>query len=354
MLTNWKKYLFFLFIVIVIVAVVLYYHYRHKPMAMKPFAPPPATVVISKVQPQQWPTILQGTGTITAQQGLTIRAQVSGQILAQYVHSSSLVKEGESLYQIDPQGLGQLIKQNKAQLALAKSELDEQAALVKKRFVSKDDYDKAVSSYQVALNTLKQNERKLALTKVRAPFAGKLGVMLVHKGDFVNVNDPLVSLQDPNSLRVDFTLPGNFANRARMGQLVHLETLEYPNQAFQGKVISVNASVNQASQSILVRAHLEAAAEKITPGSFASVQLYLDQKKPVLAIPQTALIYSDSGIDVYKVVKGVAHLIAVKVGQRNGNMVAIESGLNANESVVSEGKVKLMDGARVVQAKTPN
>lgn len=348
MLKNWKKYVFFLFLLAVVIAIILYFHYRRQPAAVQAYAPPPAQVQLTKVKMQLWPTILQGTGTVTAQRGVVIRAQVAGEILRQFVHSSAEVKEGDSLYEIDPQGLVQLLKQNEAEVVLKEEQLEEQRKLYRKGYVAKNDFDTAEAAYKVAVNTLKQNKRKLVLTRVLAPFAGKLGVMLVHRGDYVNVNTPLVSLQDPNDLRVDFTLPGNYANLLAVGQLVKLEVLQYPKTTFEAKVTSVNASVNPQTQSILVRAHLDNPKQRITPGTFANVQLYVNTGHPVVTVPDTALVYSDEGISVYRVVKGVAHITPVEVGQRIGQWVEILSGIKAGDVVVSEGKVKLMDGAKVI------
>lgn len=347
MLKNWKKYVFFLFLVAVVVIIVLYFQHRHKSAPVHAYAPPPAQVKLAHVKIQMWPTILQGSGTVTAQQGVVIRAQVSGEILQQFVRSSMLVKAGDSLYEIDPQGLAQLIKQNQAEVILKKEQLEEQRKLFAKGFVAKNDFDTAEEAYKVALDTLKQNKRRLVLTRVVAPFSGKLGVLLVHRGDYVNVNTPLVSLQDPNKLRVDFTLPGNFANLPQVGQLVTLEVLQYPKTTFRAKVTSVNASVDPQSQSILVRAYLQKAAQVITPGSFANVQLYVNTGRPVATVPDTALVYSDEGVAVYNVVNGVAHITPVEVGQRIGNWVEILRGIKVGDTVVSEGKVKLMDGAKV-------
>ena len=105
--------------------------------------------------------------------------------------------------------------------------------------------------------------------------------------------------------------------------------------------------MNPQSQSILVRAHLESAKQVITPGSFANVQLYVNTGRPVVTVPDTSLVYSDEGVGIYNVVKGVAHITPVEVGQRIGQWVEILSGIKAGDVVVSEGKVKLMDGARV-------
>lgn len=347
MFKNWKKYTVFLLLVLVIVGVFLYYHYRHQPVAGQAFTPPPVIVTLGRVKVAHWPMILQGTGTVTAQQGVLIRAQVAGQVLRQFVASSVAVKRGTLLYQIDPQGLSQLIRQNEAQVTLKQEQLLEQRKLYQQKFVSKNAYDKALAAYKVAVDTLKQNQQKLALTKVTAPFSGRLGVMLVHQGDFVNLNTPLVSLQNPNDLRVDFTLPGNHANLVKIGQKVMVEVLQYPNRRFVGAVVSVNTSVNTANQSILVRAHLNKSANIIMPGSFANVQLYAKTNQSVLVVPQTALVYSDSGVAVYRVVNGVAHLTPVLVGQRFGESVAITRGLQAGQTIVAVGKVKLMDGMRV-------
>ncbi len=352
MFKTWKKYTFFILIALIIIILIWHHHNQRKVQVMSAFTPPPVAVRMAPAQSQKWPVILQGTGLVTAHNGVMIRAQVAGEILEQFVQPSSFVQAGAPLYQIDPQGLEQLIKQNEAEATLTYAQLREQQVLYKRGFVSKNEYDTAVANYKVAANTVQQNKHKLSLTRVAAPFSGKLGVMLVHKGDIVKVNDPLVSLQNSDQLRVDFTLPGNFAHLAQVGQTVEIEVLQYPHKIFKGQVTSVNASIDQATQSILVRAYLDKEASIITPGAFATVQLFIDRTYPVVTVPQTAVVYSDAGASVYRVVDGVAHIVPVTTGQRLGNQIAITSGLTSNMQVVSEGKVKLMDGDRVQISNT--
>ena len=347
---NWKKYTFFLLIVAIIAALILYGHYKNKPAPAVAFVPPPAAVRFATATMQHWPDIVFATGTVSSVRGVTIRAQVAGQVLRKLVDSGHLVKQGEAIYQIDPQGLAQLIKQNKAQLILTREQLSEQQKLFKKGYVAKNSFDKAKEAYDVAFNTLQQNQQKLALTEVRAPFSGRLGVTLVHIGDYVSVNDKLVSLQDPNHLRVDFTVSGGDAGRVQVGQLVTFTVAQYPGKQFKAKVTAVNTNVNQTNQSILVRANLDKADVPIVPGAFSDVQLYTHASTPVLTVPQTALVYSDAGVAVYHVINGVAHLIPVTTGQRLKLGIAISSGLNVGDVVVSEGKIKLMDGARVKES----
>ncbi|PHQ79652.1 MAG: hypothetical protein COB66_06455, partial [Coxiella sp. (in: Bacteria)] len=140
---NWKKYTFFLLIVAIIAALILYGHYKNKPAPAVAFVPPPAAVRFATATMQHWPDIVFATGTVSSVRGVTIRAQVAGQVLRKLVDSGHLVKQGEAIYQIDPQGLAQLIKQNKAQLILTREQLSEQQKLFKKGYVAKNSFDKA-------------------------------------------------------------------------------------------------------------------------------------------------------------------------------------------------------------------
>ena len=344
---NWKKYGCFLLIVALIVGVVLYFHYRHKPAAVHAFTPPPAIVNLATVKVAHWPVIVTATGTVSSAHGVTIRAQVAGQIQKKLLSSGSTVKQGQAIYRIDPQGLAQLIQENKAQLLLKEAQLAEQMKLFRHNYVAKNDFDKAKEAHDVALSTLRQNQHKLLLTRVKAPFSGRLGVMLAHLGDYVKVNDPLVSLQDPDHLRVDFTVPGADAGRVAIGQKVEFSVAQYPSQQFVAHVSAVNPNVTPDTQSLLVRAYLDKTTHHIIPGAFADVRLYLTSATPTSVVPSTALVYSDAGPAIYHVVKGVAHLTPVIIGERLGDDVAVLSGVHAGDLIVSEGKIKLMDGSRV-------
>ena len=348
---NWKKIVSFLLLVATIVAVVLYFHYRHKPEPTQVFTPAPATVKFATVKLRHWPEVVRATGNVSALRGVTLRAQVSGQIIQQYVDSASQVKEGQPIYQIDPQGLAQLIQQNQATLTLKRAQLDEQQKLYKQKFVSKNDYDTAKANYEVALDTLKQNEHKLLMTKVVAPFAGRIGVTLVHEGEFVSVNQPLVSVQNLDNLRIDFTVSGIEAAKVKTGQKVLFELSQYPSKIFQATVAAKNPNINSQNLSLLVRAEITKTDANIIPGAFANVQLYVSNSLTFLTVPQTAVVYSNNGIGVYRVINGVAQLTSVTLGPRLQNQIAILKGLKAGDVVVAEGKIKLMDGAHVTEAK---
>lgn len=339
-----------LFLVICLALVLAYCHHRHYNEASMPKGPWPMLVLMQKVKAEQWPEILQATGTVSADKGVILRAQVAGNIVREYVASSTTVQANQLIYQIDPQGLAQLVAQNQAELTLKKAQLDELSVLFKKGYVSKNDFNVAEEAYNVAVTTLQENQEKLAMTKVAAPFSGQLGVSLVHEGDYVSVNQPLISLQNGSSLYVDFNIPDVDSSKVQIGQKVTLTVSEYPQKTLSGKVVSVNTDVDPQSQSVLVRADLDKSDVPIIPGSFAVIQLYVTNSKPVMTIPQTAVVYNDSGDAVFRVTHGVAHEVPIVIGQRLGDSVAVVSGLAVGDTIVSEGKVKLMDDMPVMES----
>lgn len=338
-------------IIVVCIALLLTYCHYHKSGAPAHRGYPPMLVLMQKATLKHWPDILQATGTVSADKGVIIRAQVAGTVLKQYVASSALVQPNQLIYQIDPEGLAQVVAQNQSELSLKKVQLDELSALFKKGYVSKNDFDVAQEAYNVALTTLQEDEHKLALTKVTAPFSGQLGVSLVHEGDYVSINEPLISLQNPDAWRVDFNVSDVDATKVQSGQKVELSVSEYPGRLFSGRVVSVNTDVDPQSQSVLVRARLDKPSVPLISGTFAIVQLYIVNSKPVITIPQTAVVYGDSGNAVFRVTQGIAHEVPIVIGQRFGDEVAVLKGLSAGDVIVSEGKIKLMDGMPVAQSK---
>ena len=345
MMFRSKKLLF-----IVIGLVVLLTYCNHRKHVVTPMGFRPMPVFMQKVTAAQWPEILQATGTVSADKGVILHAQVAGNILKEYVASSATVQANQLIYQIDPQGLAQLVAQNQGELTLKKAQLDELSVLFKKGYVSKNDFNVAEEAYNVAVTTLQEDQQKLAMTKVIAPFAGQLGVSLVHEGDYVSVNQPLISLQNSTALYVDFHIADVDSSKVQIGQKVTLTVSEYPEKILSGKVVSVNTDVDPQSQSVLVRANLDKLNMSIIPGSFAVIQLYVVNSKPVVAIPQTAVVYGDSGDAVFRVDHGIAHEVPIVIGQRQDSLIAVVSGLSVGDTVVSEGKVKLMDGMPVADS----
>lgn len=312
---------------------------------------PPAPVEIAKAVQQEWQNQIQTTGTISSTQGVTISPQVSGWITKIYFTSGSDVKKGDPLFQIYPDILEAKLKNDQAALTLAQLNYDRAAALYQKRVVAKEQLDSYTAQLQQAQATLDQTKAQLVQHNITAPFSGRIGLKTVDVGNYVNVGEDLVSLQQINPLRIDFNVPDNYIDQLAIGDKVEVSPSSASgNTLYVGSVYAFNSSVDPSTRSFSMWAKIPNPNEKLIPGTYVDVTLYVGQPHPVITIPQTAALFSPQGEYAYKVVNGKAVKTEITVGLRQANWIEVKSGLQAGDAVISAGQVKVFDGSPVVQA----
>lgn len=324
----------------------------------KNYVPPPATISATKAITQSWQPTLTAVGSLAAINGVNVSSEVNGSVIAIYFKSGQMVKEGQSLIQLDDSTDIEDLKNNQAELDLAKLEYARKASLWKTGAISKSDYDQALATLRQSQAAVNKSLVAISKKNIRAPFAGKIGIRQVNIGQYVNPGDTLVSLQSLDPLYVNFSLPEQYLKDIYLSQKVSITVDAYPNEKFYGKITAVNALVTVATRSIDVQGTLPNPKLQLYPGSFADVEVYLPEQKSVVTIPQTAVTYSLYGNMVYVVEqKGKdkkdkpilkAYQRYVTVAGMKNNRVVSEKGLKAGEMVVTSGQNKLESGATVV------
>ncbi len=313
---------------------------------------PPAPVEVAKAELQQWQEQIHSTGTISAIQGVMIKPEVSGRITHIYFVSGTDVKKGDPLFQIYPDILEAQLKNNQAALDLAQVNYDRAIALYEKHVVSKENLDQYTSALQEAQATLEQTKANLAQHNIVAPFSGRIGLKQVDVGDYVTAGTDLVNLQQMNPLRVQYSVPDNAINKLKIGDKALITASSMPNTVYKGTVYAFNSAVELDTRSYSMWAKIPNPDDSLIPGTYVSVTMFVGAAHPVVAVPQTAALYSPMGQYVYKVVDNKAVKTQVTVGERLGDMIEIKSGLNAGDVVITAGQVKVFDGSAVIAAPT--
>jgi membrane fusion protein (multidrug efflux system) len=314
---------------------------------------PPTPVEIAKAQQQQWQDQIHSTGTISAIQGVMIAPQVSGQITKIYFTSGTDVKKGDLLFQIYPDILEAQLANNKAALSLAQVNYDRATVLYQKKVASKEQLDQYTTELQQAQANLAQTQAQLVQHNIVAPFSGRIGLKMVDEGNFVNVGQNLVSLQQMNPMRVDFYVPDRYINSLKIGDAVEVKPSSADdNTVYVGNVYAFNSNVDPDTRSFSMWAQIPNPDEDLIPGTYVDITMYVGKPHPVITVPQTAALFSPQGEYVYTVADGKATKTQVTVGMRENNWIEIKSGLKAGDTVVTAGQVKLYDGAPIVIAPT--
>lgn len=312
---------------------------------------PPATVEVAPAVQQNWKDEIIATGTISALNGVIIKPEVSGRITKIYFSSGEYVKAGDPLFQIYPDILEAQLQSDQASLALAQVEYQRAAELYQKNVTSKQTLDEQTAKLKSAQAAVLQTQAQLAQHNIVAPFDGRIGLKKVDIGDYVSVGDQLVPLQQMDPLRVQFSVPDRFASLVKLNDTAEITVSSAPDVIYQGNVYALNAGVNPTTRMFSMWAKIPNPDYSLLPGTYVQITLFSGQAKPVIAVPQTAVVYSPQGEYVYTVVNNIAKKVQVVAGQRKDNLVAIKGEIKPGDIVVTSGQVKLFDNTPVTISK---
>jgi membrane fusion protein (multidrug efflux system) len=244
--------------------------------------------------------------------------------------------------------------------------------------ISKAQLDADEADVKAKRAGVDQQVANVAKRTIRAPFAGKLGITAVHSGQYLNPGDKIVTLQTIDPIYVDFYLPQKRIGGLSVGQVVNVSTDGFPDLSFPGKISAISPKVDSATRNVQVEATLANAKRQLLPGMFANANVDVGEKKRYLTLPQTAITYNPYGSTVFIVKPAsakdapgqgasgaasasppasgaaassgglIVQQVFVTTGETRGDQVAILTGLQEGQQVVTSGQVKLKNGTSVV------
>jgi len=208
---------------------------------------------------------------------------------------------------------------------------------------------------------VKQNEAavessrlNLEYTAIRSPIDGRAGRRLVDLGNVVTANSStLLSIERLDPIYADFTVTENdfptVQRNSRGGRLkVEVRLPDEADKPLIGQLTFLDNSVQPASGTVMLRATVPNAGNRLWPGQFVNVRLVLATLPKAILVPVAATQDSAKGPFVYVVKEdSTAELRPVKLGQRQGDLVVVEDGLKVGERVVITGQLGVMPGAKV-------
>lgn len=334
------------------------------------FANMPATAYpVSTVNAEsgEWQPGIEAIGTVYAARGIDLAVEAGGVIRSVEFSANDEVEEGQLLVQIDD-----AIEQ--ADLVAARSQVDvSNAALERARTLSDRGVSSAVNVQEAeaaASSAVAQIERLNAVLgqkSVEAPFAGTIGIPRVESGQFVSVGTVVATLQDLDTLRVDFTVPEQQLGRVSAGQTVAIAT-EAGGSVASGTITGIEPRIDPQTRLVSLRAEVDNQDGRLNPGQFVRVRIQLPIEDNVVALPQTAVTTSLYGDFIYVVTEPeepiqtaegeperfVVRQIFVKTGRRNGTQVEVTEGVSAGDRVVTVGQNRLSNGSQVTLTAATN
>ena len=174
-----------------------------------------------------------------------------------------------------------------------------------------------------------------------------MGLRLISPGAYLKKGDDIVRLENIDVIKLDFRVPEMYAAHVKPGQTVEVRLDAYPGEHFAGKIYAIEPIVDEKTRTVLLRARVPNQGVKLHPGMFARVALTLETRKNAMLVPEHAMWPQGQDTFVYRVEDGNAMLTKVAIGVRRPGEVEILSGLAPTDTVVTEGQIKLKDGAPV-------
>jgi membrane fusion protein (multidrug efflux system) len=343
-----------------------YFQFIVKPEMIKGFiskAPPPMPVVaVTQAKAEDWIDRIPAVGTFRAVQGIELAPQVGGLIRAFHFDSGQEVAKGALLVELDDSVEQADLKANLATLKNADMALDRQRQLITGGSTSRSTLDAAEAARDQASAAVERSRALIAQKALTAPFAGRIGLRRADIGQYVSPGTGIASLQQLDPIYVDFPVPEQAVTELAAGQVVEVTVDAWPTETFQGKVVSLDARVSAETRNLVVRAEVKNPEKRLRPGMFANVAVLAGKAQSLVTLPRTAIAYSLYGDSVYVVKPAPAQPGAAqaaddvqmmverrveKLGAARGARISILSGVENGETVVSEGQLKLMAGAKV-------
>jgi membrane fusion protein (multidrug efflux system) len=332
---------------------------------------PPATVSTMVVETSAWQPKLSSVGNVRAFRGVELSTEIGGLVQNVSIKSGMDVKEGELLIKLnDASDVAQLNSLKAlADLAQVINERDRQQLEI--QAISKNVFDTSKADAKSKQAQVEQQTALVAKKNLKAPFSGRVGIVMINPGQFVNSGDKLLTLQTLDPIFVDFNLPQSNAEQIQVGQEIVVTTDAFKGASFTGKITAVSPKVDTNTRNIQIEAQLANPDKKILPGMFANVNIKLGDQVKLLTLPQTAVTYNPYGSTVFiakptgkKDKQGKpaleAQQVFVTTGLTRGDQVAILKGVEEGATVVTSGQLKLKNGTplivnnKVLPANSPN
>jgi membrane fusion protein (multidrug efflux system) len=320
--------------------------------------PAPQSVTAMTAERRFWEQIISAPATVTAVQGVTVGAEVGGRVTSIAFESGAEVNAGDLLVQLDTASEEAQLAAAEAAAALARTDLDRVHKLGKRDLASDDAVDRAEALVKETVAQVGVIRAQIAKKTVRAPFAGQLGLRLVNLGQILSEGDPIVSLQTMDPVYLDFSVPQQQLAKLEPGMTVRVTADAAPEETFTGQLVAINPEVDPVTRNVRVRALVANPAHHLRSGMFANLQVVLPEKKEVLPIAATAVLYAPFGDSVFVIddklneTTGETELVLrqqfVRLGASRGDFVDVIDGISPGDQVVTSGVFKLRGGLSVI------
>jgi len=341
-----------------------------------PTSQPPPPVQVVAVSEEDVPIYHEWIASLDGLVNATIRAQVSGYLLAQNYRDGDSVKKGDVLFEIDPRPFRATLDQANGVLAQAEARRGKAALdvkryrpLVNERAISQEEYDDAVqaeleanAAVVAAKAQVERADLDLSFTRITSPIDGIASIAKAQIGDLVGPSSgELTTISTIDPIKAYYSVPEQaylsfirrYANEAERqaglrGLPVMLTLTDGTVYSIPGEIFAADREIAAATGALRLEARFPNPEHALRPGEFGRVRVKIDTRRGALLVPQRSVIELQGSYQVAVVnSEGIVHIVPVEVGERVDTRWIIEKGLSLGDRVVVEGVQKVRDGIAV-------
>ena len=350
-----RKWIITAAVIVVFILGAVLYNILRSPSDKETSVPPPA--------PSQTSNILHVNGEIIRQQLVTdgvnsianllpdeevdLSFETSGKIISIHFREGTMVRKGELLAKINDAPLQAQLSRYEAQVKLAEARVYRQSTLLEKDAVSQEAFEQATTELATLNADMDLVKANIALTELRAPFDGIIGLRNVSEGAYASPSTVVARLTKISPLKLEFPVPERYASELKPGTPLTFSVDGFL-QSFDASVYATETGVDVDTRSFMARAIYANSRGELRPGYFAKVELRRVEIPDAIAIRSEALI-KEMGIDkVYLYKDGKAQPQTVEIGIRTADRVQIIEGLYPGDTLLTSGTLQLRTGLPVV------
>jgi membrane fusion protein (multidrug efflux system) len=305
------------------------------------------------VKPSAIDQIISISGTIKPMEETVLMPEVPGRVVLINLDEGKFVRQGTILIKLFDEDLQAQLHKAQAQLDLAEQTQIRQGELMKVNGISQLDYDQSVlqvHSIKADIEVLKVQIRK---TEVHAPFDGVIGLRNISLGAEVTPSTSLATIRAVKQMKLDFSVPEKYSMQVRPGSKVQF-TVQGDEKKHDATVMATEEGIDPGTRNLKVRALVKMDSVSLVPGTFANVELRLNENKNALMVPTQAIIPRERDKQLIVSRSGKAQFIKVKTRIRQESMIEVIEGIEQGDTVVTTGILFIKPGADLKFAKVIN
>jgi len=316
----------------------------NKETAKKNAAPLKVSAVAVIAEP--FAEIVASTGTLRADEGIELQAEINGKIVSISFEEGSPVRKGDLLVKLNDTELRATLGRATSRRDFARHRETRITQLFNEGIANRDEHEAILNEMAVQQAELALIQAQIEKTEIRAPFDGIVGLRAISEGAYVNSATRIATLQRVDPLKLDFSIPERYAGQVEKGATV-VFTIAGGIKHYSGQVIAADPRIDSDTRMLRVRARCPNPDGRLRPGGFANVELTLSKLDNAILVPSVAVVPGLTEKNIYVVTDGKAVRRTVETGTRTESSVQILSGLKPGDVVITSGIQQMRAGLPV-------